>query len=221
MSSDRASHGKMENLRNYVLLLGATLLSSLLPLAAAAQTPAPPTPSQVRFGILDNSFLVEEAFNQEAGIFQNIFGFSRSGHGWDFAFTQEWPFKSQKHQLSYTVPFAGEDGRRGIGDVMLNYRLQATLEGPGIPAFSPRLSLILPSGSSGFTLGAPGLQVNLPVSKQRGRLYFHANTGFTWFPQADTQAMTGSAGGVSLLTPHVSGSAIYGVRPMFNLMVET
>ena len=33
--------------------------------------------------------------------------------------------------------------------------------------------------------------------------------------------MTGSAGHASLLTPHVSGSAIYGVRPMFNLMIES
>jgi len=119
------------------------------------------------------------------------------------------------------VPFAGENSRRAIGDVMLNYRFQATLEGRGRPAFSPRLSLILPTGSPDFTQGGVGFQVNLPVSKQRGSLYFHANAGSTWFPRADAQSMTGSSGHVSLFTPHLSGSVIYGMRPMFNLMLES
>ena len=186
----------------------ALLLSLLLPWTAAAQTTAPPVvtpqPSNRPFEILDNSFLVEEAFNQEAGIFQNIFGFIRSGGAWEFAFTQEWPAPSQKHQLSYTVPMLGGTGfSNGIGDVMLNYRYQALEEDPGYPAFSPRLSLILPTADGDE--GA-GVQVNLPFSKQRGDLYFHWNAGMTW---RDT------------VTPHVSGSAIYRVRPMFNLMVES
>jgi hypothetical protein len=191
------------------------LLCLLLPLAAHGQTvPPAPSPKQAPFTIMDNSFLVEEAFNQEAGIFQNIFGFQRNGGVWEFAFTQEWPVTSQKHQLSYTVPFLDHSSRStGIGDVMINYRYQATLEDPGIPAFSPRLSLILPTDSSGDD--SAGLQINLPVSKQRGDLYFHGNAGFTWLPRAK-----GLDERVSLLTPHVSGSAIYRVRPMFHVMLE-
>jgi DtxR family Mn-dependent transcriptional regulator len=195
--------------------LKAVLLCLLLPLTALAQT-VPPTaaPKNPPFGILDNSFLVEEAFNQEPGIFQNILGFQRSGGAWEFAFTQEWPVASQKHQLSYTVPFLDHSARSaGIGDVMINYRYQATLEDPGVPAFSPRLSLILPIDSSGDD--SVGLQVNLPVSKQRGDLYLHANAGFTWLPRA-----RGFDERVSLLTPHISGSGIYQLRPMFNLMLE-
>ena len=155
----------------------------LLPLTALAQTttPAPASKSEP-FAILDNSFLVEEAFNQPAGVFQNIFGFQRSGDLWEFAFTQEWPVTSQKHQLSYTLRALDHTERSvGIGDVILNYRYQATVEGPGIPAFSPRLSLILPTDSSGDR--SVGLQVNLPLSKQRGDLYFHGNAGFTWLPR--------------------------------------
>ena len=194
--------------------LKAVLLCLLLPLAGAAQTVPPPSPKNAPFTILDNSFLVEEAFNQPAGIFQNILGFQRSGSAWEFAFTQEWPVTSQQHQLSYTVPFLDHSARSaGIGDVMINYRYQAVMEDPGIPTFSPRLSLILPTDSSGDD--SVGLQVNLPASKQRGDLYFHANAGFTWLPRA-----RGFVERVSLLTPHISGSAIYRLQPMFHLMLE-
>jgi hypothetical protein len=189
----------------------------MLPLAADAQTPTTPAPAAAKeapFAILDNSFLVEEAFNQEANIFQNIFGFVRSGGAWEFAFTQEWPVRSQKHQFSYTVPFLDHSVRSaGIGDVLINYRYQLTLEDPGMPAISPRLSLILPSDNSGDD--SVGMQFNLPVSKQSGHLFFHGNAGFTWLPRA-----RGLGERVALVSPHVSGSAIYRVRPMFNLMLE-
>src|SRR5215210_4104951 len=196
----------------------AVLLSLLLPLHALGQSASPPSangsPRSEPFAILDNSFLVEEAFNQEAGIFQNIFGFQRAGGTWELAFTQEWPVVSQKHQLSYTLPVAGASGRAtSFGDVMINYRYQAAMEDPRTPAFSPRLSLILPTDRKGAD--SVGVQVNLPLSKQSGDVYFNVNGGFTWRPRAD-----GGADRVSLLTPHLSGSAIVRVRPMFHLMFE-
>ena len=71
-----------------------------------AQTPASaPPPPQEPFRILDNSFLVEEAFNQEARIFQNIVNWSRQNGDWLLTYTQEWPAPGVRHQLSYTVPF--------------------------------------------------------------------------------------------------------------------
>ena len=54
------------------------------------------------FRITDNSFLVEEAFNQEKGVFQNIFGMTRIGGTLAATFTQEWPVPAKAHQLSYT-----------------------------------------------------------------------------------------------------------------------
>jgi hypothetical protein len=203
------------------------LLWCLLPLTVAAQTPAPqpPAPEARRpsdpFEILDNSFIVEEAFNQERGIFQNIFGFVRGDDAWDFAFTQEWPVGSQKHQFSYTLPAGSLSGQAGFGDVLLNYRYQALMEDPGYPAISPRFSVILPTGSTELTQNSIGLQVNLPVSKQRGNLYVHANGGFTWHPRADPQPALEESERVSLLTPHLAASGIYRVRPMFNLMLES
>ncbi len=78
---------------------------------ADAQSAAPSQPAEPEspFKIADNSFLVEEAFNQEAGVFQNIFGAARLGGKWGMTFTQEWPVASQTHQLSYTVAYLDGD----------------------------------------------------------------------------------------------------------------
>ena len=83
------------------LIAGLTAIWSLTTAAYAQTKPAP------KFGILDNSFLVEEAFNQPAGIFQNILVFTRSQDGvWQGSFTQEWPVMSIRHQVSFAMPFA-------------------------------------------------------------------------------------------------------------------
>ena len=200
------------------------LLCLLTPVIALAQSAAATgtAASSEPFAILDNSFLVEEAFNQEAGIFQNIFGFQRQDRAWAFAFTQEWPVLSQTHQFSYTLPFAGALGRTGFGDVLINYRYQASVEDAGKPAFSPRVSLIIPTGDRQLFQRAMGVQVNLPVSKQAGDLYFHGNGGFTWYPSAKVspENTTLVSESTALFSPQVSGSGIYRVRQMFNLMVE-
>jgi hypothetical protein len=180
---------------------------------------ATPSPAQtVPFEIVDNSFLVEEAFNQEPGIFQNIFGVLRTDGGWEAAFTQEWPLGTQAHQLSFTLGTSGAGGRAGFGDVMLNYRWQATMESSGAPAFSPRISFILPTGnaSRGFGNGGPGWQVNLPLSKQYGDAYVHWNGGFTHIPSAEADGVEHH-----LFTPHVALSGIWRLRPMLNLMLES
>jgi hypothetical protein len=180
---------------------------------ASAQTaPAP----AAKFGITDNAFLVEEAFNQDPGIFQNIFVAARSRSGqWGASFTQEWPVRSQRHQLSFTLPFSAGAGSRAMGDVYVNYRLQVTTEEAGRAAFSPRLSAIVPSsaGSDRF-----GWQINLPVSKQIGAVYLHGNAGNTW-EREPAAAPPGSARAWAS-TPFVAASAIVAIRPMFHVMFE-
>ena len=183
-------------------------------LACASVVSSQPRP----FEIADNSFLVEEAFNQEPGVFQHIFNLRANREGdWEATFTQEWPFFSQTHQVSYSLPYAAVGGESGVGDVLLHYRWQATMEGGSVPAFSPRVSLILPSGSASEGLGNGGLgwQVNLPVSKQFGDLYLHGNAGFTHLPSSEVGAVE-----YALLTPHVAMSGIFRARPMFHLMLE-
>jgi hypothetical protein len=163
-----------------------------------------------KWEILDNSFLVEESFNQEAGVVQNIFTWVRgSDGGWAAAFTQEWPAPGIRHQLSYTIPFSDIGGTFGVNDALINYRFQLREETSGGPAISPRLSVILPTGRAdrGFGDDVVGLQVNVPASKQFGDFYLHANAGFTWLPDVSR-------------TPLVAGSGIWRVAPMLNLMLE-
>jgi DtxR family transcriptional regulator, Mn-dependent transcriptional regulator len=192
------------------------LLLSLCPAAAAQQPQQPVEPAAEPFRISDNSFLVEEAFNQEAGVFQNIFNAARADDAWASTFTQEWPLWSQTHQFSYTLAWANS-GRFELGATLLNYRYQATLEGPGRPAFSPRLSLVLPTGTaSDEDVDASGLQFNLPFSKQTGDVYWHWNAGMTWFPSAEVAGEKHS-----FESPFLAGSAIVRVRPMFHAMLES
>ncbi len=95
-------------------------------------------------GIQDNSFLVEEAYNQEAGVVQHIINvpisFTRGHAETSPSFTQEWPVFGQTHQLSYTLPYVFNGDDDGFADIRLNYRLQALMEDERIPAFAPRFS---------------------------------------------------------------------------------
>jgi hypothetical protein len=179
--------------------------------SAAAQ---PPTAvgKDAPWEITDNSFLVEEAFNQEPRIFQNIFGFTRESGDWQLTFTQEWPVPAIRHQLSYTVSAESVASRTSAGDVFLNYRFQAVGEGPGRPACAPRISVIVPSGRQSAGGGEAGLQINVPFSKQQGDFYLHWNGGFTWLPRGER---------ADLLSPAIAASAVYRLRSMLNLMLES
>jgi hypothetical protein len=210
----------MSTLTRFAAFVTTPLIALALPVPLSAQSPS--SPANAPFAILDNSFLVEEAFNQEPGVVQNIFGFVHTGTEWETSFTQEWPVASRAHQFSYTLVFDRVDGARGIGDVLINYRYQLWSEGPRRPAFAPRVSVILPSGdhAKGLGDGVTGLQVNLPFSKQRGAFYWHWNAGVTYLPGASTSDDTTRGNDVTLVTPRVAASTIWQVRPMLNVMLE-
>src|SRR5215470_3210132 len=78
--------------------------------------------------IQDNSFLIEEAYNQEKSIVQHIntFTYYTDSHDWAYSFTQEWPMGGQRHQFSYTLssvrPGAFSSHGPGFGDALINYR---------------------------------------------------------------------------------------------------
>src|SRR5215467_8418171 len=116
-----------------VLAVRRLVFLAVLSGSGAASAVAQPAPAP--FAILDNSFLVEEAFNQERGVVQNIFSWThiRSGE-WIASFTQEWPVFGSAHQLSYTIPFSRLDGSTGFNDVLVNYRYQLVEEGRRRPA---------------------------------------------------------------------------------------
>lgn len=156
-------------------------IALLSPTTVRAQEDAVPAK-----GIQDNSFLIEEAYNQEPGVVQNIISLRRQGRDTYLTFTQEMPIFTQQHQFSYSIPYSWlrSAGQRpsGIGDVMFNYRFQALSETSTMPAFAPRLSLIVPTGNErkGLGNGSYGYQLNFPVSKiVSERITIHANAGTT------------------------------------------
>ncbi|MHC1697618.1 MAG: transporter [Geobacteraceae bacterium] len=172
--------------------------------------------------IQDNSFLIEEAYNQEDGVIQHIQAFSLyKGGSWAYTFTQEWPVPGQTHQLSYTIPVERtvEDGRgkTGIGDVALNYRYQAVLKDNF--AFAPRFSVLLPTGDykRGLGSGTVGYQINLPLSvKLSDRFVTHYNLGMTFTPNSKDQV----GGKADTFSTNYGASVIYLASKNLNLMLE-
>jgi hypothetical protein len=191
----------------------AATLALTVPAIAEEKDPRPAA------GIQDNSFLIEEAYNQEAGVVQHIQTLRRERRDWFYSFTQEWPLGSQAHQFSYTVPYSwlrNDEGQRirGVGDVMLNYRPQVWHESATMPAFTPRASLILPTGNSnkGTGDGSYGIHFNAAFSKiVSDRVTLHANAGVTRLFDVNGREPTGFG---------VGGSAIYAVSRDFNLLLE-
>jgi hypothetical protein len=196
----------------------ALLCFPLAPFSAAlAQTPAPI--------IQDNSFFIEEAYNQERGVVQTIQTFTRAaGAGdWVYTLTQEWPVPDERHQLSITIPIQGLSGRsgfaRGIGDVALNYRYQLTGDARARVAVSPRATLLLPTGDEKRSLGSGGfgVQVSLPLSVALSeRFVSHTNLGATRVFSA-----TDAGGNRANLTSVSAGqSVVWLAQSNFNVLVE-
>lgn len=186
-------------------------VAALAPLQTFAQAP--------EFGIVDNSFLIEEAFNQDPGLVQSTFTWSRDRSGaWEGNFTQEWPAPALAHQLSYSVPLAGGDGMGAhVGGIVVNYRYQVAMERPGRPRIAVRLGVVLPTGRAVDSSDRPGLQLNVALSKQLGRVYVHGNTGFTWLEKVPV----GAGDRKNLTSPFFAGSLVWNNRPFLNLMIES
>jgi hypothetical protein len=176
--------------------------------------------------IQDNSFLIEEAYNQEDGVIQHISTFQRltSSHSWVYTQTDEWPVRSLKHQLSVTLSgtYAGDFAGSGAGwgDTAFNYRYQLIGSGETKLAVAPRLSVLFPTGNPTFGRGSGGLglQTNLPVSIQHSaRLVTHWNAGATWVPRAvDNNRDAARTIGVNL-----GQSVVWLAKPRVNFLLET
>ena len=172
--------------------------------------------------IQDNSFLIEEAYNQEEGVVQHINTFQRTRKtgDWIYTFTQEWPIGGVTHQFSYTVPILRpSDSKSGVGDVALNYRYQLLGDGEAPVAIAPRFTVIVPSGKEeeGRGLGAASYQANWPVSVVLApRLVAHTNAGYTWTPGAKG----GLGNKADLRAWNLGQSVIWLAGHRVNLMLE-
>ena len=176
--------------------------------------------------IQDNSFLIEEAYNQEDGVIQHISMFERLVNSRDWVYTQtdEWPVRSYRHQVSVTLAanhagsFVGSGA--GWGDTAFNYRYQLVGSGETKLAVAPRLSVLFPTGdpTCGRGYGGLGLQTNLPLSIQHSaRLVSHWNAGTTWIPHTrDERGNVASTVGFNL-----GQSLVWLATPRVNFLVET
>lgn len=190
----------------------AILATALIAVSARAQLPEKP--------IQDNSFLLEEAYNQEDAVIQHISSlvFNKRISTWVYSFTDEWPIGSQRHQLSLTVPVQAVSGLgTGLGDVALNYRLQLVGSGEDALAITPRFTVLFPTTSEKFGKSVFGWQGALASSWQPAdRLVFHTNAGVTlrpgveWMPGLSERALD-----------YNFGQSVIGlVAQRFNLMLE-
>jgi hypothetical protein len=175
--------------------------------------------------IQDNSFFIEEAFNQEERVVQHISGlsyFATPISEFQYTFTQEWPLGGVHHQLSFTLPYASSGGVQGLSDIMLNYRYQLLDKVDGI-AIAPRISIQLPTGDemSGLGTGVFGFETNIPMSKRLTEGFIaHANMGVNVLPNAHGTTNTGIEVKRTLATYKLGASGIFLVHPDVNLMLE-
>jgi hypothetical protein len=175
--------------------------------------------------IQDNSFLAEEAYNQEPGVVQHIQTFTRlwNTKTWAYSFTQEWPVPNHwRHQLSYTLVDARPDREldSSFGDLLINYRYQLFGSGEAKVAISPRATLVVPSGSvrnaSGY--GGVGVQSVIPASVVLNRHFVsHYDLGGTWVPRARDAAHDVAAS----YGYNAAGGLIWLEHPRINGMFET
>jgi hypothetical protein len=106
----------------------------------------------------------------------------------------------------------------GAGDLALNYRYQALGRDEEPVWFAPRLTVLVPTGSTqrGRGAGGPGVQVNLPLSVTANPLLVtHWNLGGT---MSRSRSVSGARG-----TPksfNAGASAIFLASPNLNLMLE-
>lgn len=191
----------------------------LFALGSAAR--AQPAPSNA-VPFQDNSFFLEEAYNQDDHVVQHIFGLRRysGGNALEGSFTQEWPMGGQRHQFSYDVPVVKTEdapGGTGLGDLSLNYRLQLIGGSDTRLASSPRLSVKLPTGRGARGKGSYGIEASLPVSYVISNSFVtHTNLGVLHTPRART------VGGRERDAEYkIAQSLIYTPHSQLHLMLET
>jgi hypothetical protein len=201
------------------LLIGTLIISAICSTAEA---------QQFSEAVEDNSFFVEEAYNQEERVVQHISNAvytMNSDHQFVFSFTQEWPVTTKLHQLSYTLSFLSLNSNldHGIGDIVINYRYQLSTKASWA-AVAPRMSLILPTGNSdkGLENGVLGLQGDIPLSKRLcDEFIVHANAGGTILPAVKGLTVAGGAVQRTLISLSLGLSAIWLAERYDNFFLES
>lgn len=137
----------------------------------------------------DNSFLVEEAYNQEPGVVQFIQVYQKDvkTKNWDYVFINEIPILDESNQFSYELPLGYDEVLESsqIRDIKLNYRREFFRNNQIVA--TGRISLVLPTGKyeDGFGLGALGVEGSLITSIKINQNWSqHWNIGYSTTPGA-------------------------------------
>lgn len=183
--------------------------------------------AQERAPIKDNSFLIEEAYNQEPGVMQwiaTVQHFASPSRYWGIGVTNEIPLHGMRHQFSWTVPWeTNVFGDVAWGRVALHYRFQLE-DGSSGTACAPRLSVLLPTDKmhpAGTELIE--LQVNLPVSiVMTGQIVMHLNAGATYSPgnSVNSRYFGNSDNDEVFMTYFGGASVVWLAHPNANLLLE-
>ena len=198
-----------------IRLVVAPLVAALMLLPALAVAQSAP--------IQDNSFLIQEAYNQPAGVVQHILTVERAPNEETlFVFGQEWPLWGVRHQFGFAVPLfcpCGEPGSIGIGDLEVGYRYQAAGADGGRVHVAPEVAFSIPTGSVGLGRGADaiGVGMTIPVSVTVApMLVAHANAGISYL----AGATEGDAQRAAQTDWLLGGSVVWLAHPKLNLLVE-
>jgi hypothetical protein len=182
---------------------------------------------QYEESIEDNSYFIEESYNQEPGVVQHYINglhYAKPSKDFFFSFTQEWPLAGIAHQISYSIPYTFIAGNtiNGIGDIFINYRYQL-LYHDDWAACSPRFSIILPTGNSdkGLGNGVMGFQTNLPLSKRLSNQFItHFNAGMTFIPNVKGRDELNNEIKRTLTFYNIGASFIWLIHRKFNFLLE-
>ena len=182
----------------------------------------------------DNSFLLEEAINQEKRIMQyssNFYFDNLRGGNFLYSFNHEIPLGSDLNQISYALTYylqnssvTGSKGG-GLGDLNVSYHRMIS-DKKAWAMVVPGLTVIIPTGKNGFGSGGLGGQLSLLVTKRLSRkIVTHYNLGYTFVSNADfyISNITGSqvvAYEKDLKHKNLGASVIWYQTRKFNWMLE-
>ncbi len=182
----------------------------------------------------DNSFLLEEAINQEKGVMQYVSNFyfdNLRGGNFLYSFNHEIPLGGERHQLSYNLFYyfqnssTSEPRGGGFGDINVSYRYKLSGKKAWIMVV-PNFTVIIPTGKNGYGYGGLGGQFNLLMTKRISRkIVTHYNIGYTFISQADLYVSRLSSAPIvgiekDLQYKNVGASVIWYPTRKFNVLME-
>ncbi|HEY0653586.1 MAG TPA: hypothetical protein VGD65_10690 [Chryseosolibacter sp.] len=131
--------------------------------------------------IEDNSFIIEEAFNQSPGVIQYTASSQVANDGTAINLECELPLSGERHQLSFSLPTKVSSFTFAVEELMISYRPLVSGRHRWI-MITPRLSLIVPTATIEPRLngGTFGIEWNFALTKRLSRnVISHINLGST------------------------------------------